>query len=162
MFFTRAGLEQASRPEVADHHANRFVQAGVRRVIDIGCGIGSDSMAFARAGLEVLAVDVDPVTAVVAQANLADRANVICADANEWPTSCGSRTSGSSATPPAVTIGGALWRVEDFAPPWSFVTHLLDGEPSGRREARPGSAALADSRGGRGGMDYPPRRHRRG
>ena len=72
MFFTRAGLEQASRPEVADHHASRFVQAGVRRVIDIGCGIGSDSMAFVRAGLEVLAVDIDPVTAVVAQANLAD------------------------------------------------------------------------------------------
>ena len=38
MFFTRAGLEQASRPEVADHHANRFLQAGVRRIIDIGCG----------------------------------------------------------------------------------------------------------------------------
>ena len=71
MFFTRDGLEQASRPEVADYHASRFVQAGVHRVIDIGCGIGSDSLAFARAGLEVLAVDVDPVTAVVAQANLA-------------------------------------------------------------------------------------------
>ena len=70
MFFTRDGLEQASRPEVADHHAGRFVQAGVRRVIDIGCGIGSDSLAFARAGLEVVALDIDPVTAAVAQANL--------------------------------------------------------------------------------------------
>ena len=28
MFFTRAGLEQASRPEVADHHANRFRKPG--------------------------------------------------------------------------------------------------------------------------------------
>jgi hypothetical protein len=28
MLFTRAGLEQASRPEVADYHANRFLQAG--------------------------------------------------------------------------------------------------------------------------------------
>ena len=65
------GLEQATRPEVADHHASRFLEAGVRRVIDLGCGIGSDSMAFARAGLEVVAVDVDPATAAVAQANLA-------------------------------------------------------------------------------------------
>ena len=83
MFFTRAGLEQATRPEVADHHASRFLQAGVRRVIDLGCGIGSDSMAFARAGLEVLAVDVDPETAAVAQANLAGAGDVICTDANE-------------------------------------------------------------------------------
>ena len=40
MFFTRDGLEQASRPEVADYHASRFVQAGVHSVVDIGCGIG--------------------------------------------------------------------------------------------------------------------------
>ena len=31
MFFTRVGLEQATRPEVADHHASRFAEAGVRR-----------------------------------------------------------------------------------------------------------------------------------
>ena len=67
MFFTRAGLEQATRPEVADQHAARLVAAGARRVIDLGCGIGSDAMAFARAGLEVVAVDIDPDTAAVAR-----------------------------------------------------------------------------------------------
>ena len=51
MFFTRAGLEQATRPEVAEYHASRFLQGGVGRVIDLGCGIGSDSLAFAEAGL---------------------------------------------------------------------------------------------------------------
>src|ERR687898_648855 len=30
MIFTRDGLEQASRPDVADYHAQRFVAAGVR------------------------------------------------------------------------------------------------------------------------------------
>jgi SAM-dependent methyltransferase len=128
MFFTRAGLEQASRPEVADHHANRFVQAGVRRVIDIGCGIGSDSMAFARAGLEVLAVDIDPVTAVVAEANLADRANVICADANEMTEQLTAHGVGVFCDPSRRDDRGRVWRVEDFAPSWSFVTHLLDGD----------------------------------
>ena len=83
MFFTRAGLEQATRPEVADHHASRFREAEVRRVIDLGCGIGSDSMAFLRAGLEVVAVDVDPATAAVARSNLVGRAEVICADVTE-------------------------------------------------------------------------------
>ena len=32
MFFTHDGLEQATRPSVAAHHARRFVAAGVRRV----------------------------------------------------------------------------------------------------------------------------------
>ena len=35
---------------------------GFSRVIDLGCGVGSDSLAFARAGLEVVSVDVDPIT----------------------------------------------------------------------------------------------------
>src|SRR4249919_3981289 len=110
------------------YHADRFVQAGVRRVIDIGCGIGSDSMAFARAGLEVLAVDIDPVTAVVAQANLADRANVICADANEMTEQLTTHGVGIFCDPSRRDDRGRVWRVEDFAPSWSFVTHLLDGD----------------------------------
>jgi hypothetical protein len=126
MFFTRDGLEQASRPEVADYHANRFVQAGVQRVIDIGCGIGSDSLAFARAGLEVVALDVDPVTVLVAQANLGDRASVICADANDVADELIGPDVGVFCDPSRRDDRGRLWRVEDFAPPWSFVTNLLD------------------------------------
>jgi THUMP domain-like/Methyltransferase domain len=128
MFFTRAGLEQATRPEVADHHANRFVEAGVRRVIDFGCGIGSDSMAFARAGLEVVAVDVDPVTAAVARANLAGRAEVICADATEVAEQLITPGVGVFCDPARRDDRGRVWRVEDFTPPWSTVTDLLDGK----------------------------------
>jgi hypothetical protein len=127
MFFTRAGLEQATRPEVADHHASRFLQAGVRRVIDLGCGIGSDSMAFVRAGLEVVAVDVDPVTAAVAQANLAGRAEVICADASEAAEQLITPEVGAFCDPDRRTEHGRVWRVEDFEPRWSFVMQLLDG-----------------------------------
>jgi THUMP domain-like/Methyltransferase domain len=127
MFFTRAGLEQATRPEVADHHASRFLEAGVRRVIDLGCGIGSDSMAFARAGLEVVAVDVDSLTAAVAQANLAGRAEVLRADAREVAGQLLTPGVGVFCDPARRADHGRLWRVEDFTPPWSTVLDLLDG-----------------------------------
>jgi THUMP domain-like len=132
MFFTRPGLEQATRAEVADYHAHRFVQAGVRRVIDLGCGIGADSMAFARAGLGVVAVEADPVTASVAQANLAERAEVICADAVEVAQQLITPEVGVFCDPSRRNDRGRLWRVEDFTPPWSFVMRLLDGgQPTG-------------------------------
>ena len=127
MFFTRAGLEQATRPEVADHHASRFLQAGVRKVIDLGCGIGSDSMAFARAGLEVLAVDVDPETAAVAQANLAGVADVICTDANEVAEQLITARVGVFCDPARRNDHGRVWRVEDFEPRWPTVMRLFDG-----------------------------------
>jgi hypothetical protein len=128
MFFTRPGLEQASRPEIADYHASRFVQAGVSRVIDVGCGIGSDSLGFARAGLEVFALDVDPVTAVVAQANLRDRANVVCADANDVADQLMVPGIGVFCDPSRRDDRGRVWRVEEFSPRWSFVIDILDGE----------------------------------
>jgi hypothetical protein len=71
MLFTRAGLEQATRLNVATLHAVRMRQAGVTAVMDLGCGIGGDSLAFAGAGLRVTAVDTDAVTAAIAAYNLA-------------------------------------------------------------------------------------------
>ena len=71
MLFTRAGLEQATRLGVAARHAGRMRRAGITRVADLGCGIGGDSLAFAGAGLSVVAVDADEVTAAIAAYNLA-------------------------------------------------------------------------------------------
>ncbi|MBW8761763.1 MAG: SAM-dependent methyltransferase [Microbacterium sp.] len=71
MLFTRAGLEQATRLGVGARHAQRLRAAGITAVADLGCGIGGDALAFAGAGLEVLAVDADEVTAAIAAYNLA-------------------------------------------------------------------------------------------
>ncbi|MFK0401926.1 SAM-dependent methyltransferase [Microbacterium sp. NPDC090225] len=71
MLFTRAGLEQATRLGVAARHAQRVRSAGLKRIADLGSGIGGDALAFAGAGLDVLAVDADPVTAAIAAYNLA-------------------------------------------------------------------------------------------
>src|SRR5262245_2213387 len=61
MLFTRAGLEQATRLEIAARHAGRFRDAGIERVADLGCGIGGDALGFAGLGLRVEAVDADEV-----------------------------------------------------------------------------------------------------
>ncbi len=71
MLFTRAGLEQATRLEVAARHADRFRDAGISSVADLGCGIGGDALGLAALGLRVEAVDADEVTAAIAAYNLA-------------------------------------------------------------------------------------------
>ena len=130
LWFTRDGLEQATRPEVAAHHAGRFRAAGVRLVVDLGCGIGSDALAFAAAGLEVLAVDSDSVTAEVARLNLAGHGEVLLGDAEalaagELAELLADPGVGVFCDPARRTSAGRLWRVADFTPGWSFVTALL-------------------------------------
>jgi SAM-dependent methyltransferase len=71
MFFTPNGVEQSTRTAVAAYRAGRFAEMGVRSVADLCCGIGGDAIALARAGIRVLAVDRDPLTAAVARANAA-------------------------------------------------------------------------------------------
>ncbi|CAL9463511.1 THUMP-like domain-containing protein [Streptomyces sp. enrichment culture] len=69
MFFTPAGVEQSTRASVAAYRAERFKELGVTSVADLCCGIGGDAIALARAGIRVLAVDRDPLTAAAARAN---------------------------------------------------------------------------------------------
>ena len=129
LLFTRTGLEQASRAAVAAHHAARFVAAGARRVIDLGCGIGTDALALLDAGLEVVAVEADLETAAVAQANLGDRAEVLLGDAVELAPALLTPGTAAYADPGRRGSAGRSWRVEDLSPPWSFVESLLAGDP---------------------------------
>jgi SAM-dependent methyltransferase len=125
MIFTRDGLEQATRPEVAEYHARHFVAAGVRRVVDLGCGLGADSLALAAAGLEVLAVEIDPKLAEAARYNAAGRYEVILGDAEEVAEDLLRSGDGAFCDPARRTSSGRVWRVEDFRPSWRFVTSLL-------------------------------------
>ena len=70
MYFTRDGLEQATRLAVADHRAGRMAAASPASLLDLGCGIGGDLIAFSRAGITAAGVDLDPLRVAVAQANL--------------------------------------------------------------------------------------------
>ena len=71
MLFTEPGLEQATRLRVAALHAGRYRDAGFTTVVDLGSGIGADSLAMAAIDLRVTAVELDEVTAAIAAYNLA-------------------------------------------------------------------------------------------
>ncbi|MBK9123933.1 MAG: methyltransferase domain-containing protein [Chloroflexi bacterium] len=71
MLFTRDALEQASDPAVRSYRAASVAETGAHSIIDACCGIGSDSLAFAQAGLDVLGVDLDPVRIELARHNAA-------------------------------------------------------------------------------------------
>ena len=71
MLFTEDGLEQATRLKVAALHAGRFRDAGINRVADLGCGIGTESLALASIGINVDSYEIDEVTAAIAAFNLA-------------------------------------------------------------------------------------------
>lgn len=142
MFFTAAGLEQATRAAVADRRAIRLAAGGVRRIVDLGCGVGADTLAFARAGLHVDAVEEDPHTAAVAGANaavlgLADRVTVTVTDATTVDV------TGYDAVfcDPARRRGGRrVFDPDAYRPPWPFLTSLLDrpGAPYAVLKLAPG------------------------
>lgn len=68
MFFTSDGLEQASDPVVRSYRA---AGVGGKRIVDACCGIGTDSIAMAGAGGQVVGLDIDPVRVRIAQMNAA-------------------------------------------------------------------------------------------
>ena len=68
MFFTRAGLEQASAEVVAQHRQARFAEAGL--LADLCCGIGGDLIALAGKH-QVRAVDRDALHLRMAMLNAA-------------------------------------------------------------------------------------------
>jgi SAM-dependent methyltransferase len=142
LLFTRPGLEQATRHVVADRRAARLAAGGVTRVADLGCGIGADTLAFARAGLRVLAVDADPLTAAVAAANvaalgLADAVEVRHGDATAVDLS----TVDGVFCDPARRDTARGQRVFDphaSSPPWSFVAELPVRVPATVLKLAPG------------------------
>lgn len=81
LLLTRTGLQQATRPRLAAWKAERF--AG-RAVVDLCAGGGSDAAALAAVATRLVAVEADPVRAVLLRHNLgllAPGATVLTGDA---------------------------------------------------------------------------------
>ncbi|RKN44426.1 THUMP-like domain-containing protein [Micromonospora endolithica] len=142
MFLTRAGLEQATRGVVAARRAARLHAAGVTRLADLGCGLGADALAAARAGIRVHGVEADPLTAALAAANaeaagLAEVFTVECGDATAFDLS----TVDGVFCDPARRRAGSGRRIFDpnsYSPPWDFVTALAERVPRTVVKVAPG------------------------
>ena len=84
LFFTAEALEQATAWPIAERRATQFAAVNAGPILDLGCGIGGDLLAFAQHG-PVIGIDLDPVRLQFAAANaealgVAKRVQLIQAD----------------------------------------------------------------------------------
>ena len=149
MFWTADTLEQAGRPELAARRAARLLAGGPGPVADLGCGAGTDTLALARAGARVVAVDRDPVARELTASNvaalgLADRVQVVDADVVDLVAAA--RDGAVAGCPVAVldparrADGRRLLDPDRWSPPWSTVAALLDRVPRTVIKVAPGLA----------------------
>ncbi|TFV88233.1 methyltransferase domain-containing protein [Blastococcus sp. CT_GayMR16] len=146
LLFTGDALEQAGRPALADRRAARLLTGGATSVADLGCAAGTDTMALARAGARVVAVDRDPVARELTRLNTAalgltavevldaDVVDLVAAAADGRVAGCD-----SAVLDPARRSGGRRQLDPDrWSPPWSTVTALLDRVPAAVVKVAPG------------------------
>lgn len=152
LMLTQEAAEQATRPVIAHYRADRLARVpGL--VADLGCGIGSDTAVYAAARGSAVAVELDPLTASFAAANLAfcPRARVYSGDVTAYDpaNTVGAEaplTDGAGASPAILWLDPArrelrgakkaqterLFDPEAFSPPFSFVLTLArTGVPMG-------------------------------
>jgi SAM-dependent methyltransferase len=163
LLLTDDGLEQATRTVVAERRAGRYVDRGARHVADLGCGLGLDALAFARAGLRVTAVERDPVVAALARANVdalgvAALVDVVEGDVTD-PDLLASALRDADAAyadparrDPTTRRDGRSTRLSDpraWSPPWPWVESLAARVPRTAVKVAPGiDHALTPASGG--------------
>ena len=125
MYFTPDALEQATRLSVAAHRAGRYQAFGAKTLIDLGCGIGGDLIAGARAGLICAGVDLDPVRVAVAEANLAALGLPGAVQVADATTVDHTGFDLAFADPARRSGAGRTFNVDDWVPPWTWVEGLL-------------------------------------
>lgn len=146
MFFTRAGLEQATAEIVAGHRANRFAAAGYKTIADMGCGIGGDAIALAKRAT-IIAIDRSRTNTRLVKAN----ATVYGVGDSVWPVQAdleqipplkvqafffdpARRTSSG----PRMAASRRLHSAEDYLPPLSLIETWRPSVADGAVKVSPG------------------------
>jgi SAM-dependent methyltransferase len=152
LLLTEDGAEQATRTVVADLRAAAYSASGATHVADLGCGLGLDSLAFARAGLAVTALERDPVVAALARSNVAalgleGHVRVVDGDVTD-PAVLDAALGGADAAyvdparrDTAQRAQGRSARVSDpagWSPPWSWVEAVAARVPRTAAKVAPG------------------------
>ena len=143
MWFTVPTLEQAGRPELASRRAARLLGGGTTTVADLGCAAGTDTIALARAGASVVAVDRDPVARMLTTANvealgLADRVQVVDADVVALVKDGLPGIGAATLDPARRADGRRTFDPRRWSPPFSTVTALLATLPASVVKVAPG------------------------
>ncbi len=116
MLFERVPLEQATSPGCAAWHAASVPRGAT--VVDAGCGLGADLLAFANAGHRTIGIERDAHRAALARHNL----GVAEPGAPAWVA------RGDAAAPPA--RGDVLFADPDRRAGGRRVFDLAEGSPS--------------------------------
>lgn len=127
LYFVPDALEQATRAPVASHRARRLVEVGATAVVDLGCGIGGDLIACARAGLTVRGIEQDPVRAAMARANLAALGLDGTVEVGDATTAAVQEDEVAFVDPARRDGAGRTFSLDALVPSWDFVTDLLRG-----------------------------------
>jgi SAM-dependent methyltransferase len=139
MYFTQTGLEQATRASVAAHRARRFAtHLDGAHVLELGCGIGADLISRGRAGLDGEGVELDPLTAEVAQANVTAfglDASVRVGDATKAAVD---GFDAVFADPGRRTARGRVFDPRSYEPPLDVVLDLAGRVPAACVKVAPG------------------------
>jgi SAM-dependent methyltransferase len=137
MYFTREALEQASGEAVAGYRAQRY--RGVRAAVDLGCGIGGDSLALAE-HCQVTSFDLDPLRLAMAAENVAAygrqaRATFVAEDFTLQPLP---EAAAFFFDPARRVEGRRTFSVRHYRPPLAAVLAWLPRLPAGGVKISPG------------------------
>jgi len=132
MYFTREALEQASTSEISTYRAGRYVS--FNRLVDLGCSIGSDSLALAALA-PTIGIDRDPLRLMLAQANLAaaglaDRVHFLRADLQASLPLRGSTHTALFFDPGRRNQGRRIYSVNAYHPPLSVAAGWVADFPA--------------------------------
>ncbi|GAB4522345.1 MAG: methyltransferase domain-containing protein [Anaerolineae bacterium] len=142
MFFTEEALEQATGEVISGYRARRY--RAFAHVLDLGCGIGGDTIGLARQGCQVIAIDRDEVRLRMALANaaaneLGTHVKGILADLSHVPWQRRRWPASAAFVDPARREGGRrVFSLRQASPPLDAILAWREEVPHLGVKAHPG------------------------